>query len=201
MDRWLSRAEAKTMERSRTGRLLGSLAKGEAGAADELLPLIYDELRRVAGKLMRGERFDHTLQPTALVNEAFLRLVDERVPFESRRHFRCIAARAMRRVLVDHARTHQADKRRGKRQRVTFDEQLGVIASNSSAMLEVDSALDRLEQFDPQLARIVEQHFFGGMPFKEVAESLGIALRTVERSWRLARAWLMRELAAGNRDG
>ena len=175
-----------------------SLAAGNAGAAQQLLPVVYDELRQLAERMMQGERRDHTLQPTALISEAFLRLAGGDRSFESDLHFTRVAARAMRRVLVDHARARNADKRGGDRRRVTLDEELFEIAADGERMLAVDDALARLDQVDPQLAQIVELRFFGGATHDEIARALSTSVRTIERGWRLARAWLMR--AIGDRQ-
>jgi RNA polymerase sigma-70 factor (ECF subfamily) len=176
--------------RSKPTRLLHSLGEGDPHAAEQLLPLVYDELRRRAQQMM-GDRAAHTLQPTALIHEAYLRLVDqEDLRSESRLHFVNIAARAMRYVLADHAKAKGADKRGGGQRPVTLDEGAVGILSESENILALEEALTRLAQVDEQLCRIVELRFFGGLEHKEVAEALGVSLRTVERGWRVARAWL-----------
>jgi RNA polymerase sigma-70 factor (ECF subfamily) len=177
-------------------RLLLDLSNGRREATDELLPLVYAELRDLAARLLRHERPDHTLQPTALVHEAYLRLVDQRVgTWENRAHFLGIAAQAMRRILVDHARRRATAKRRGAR--VTLDEELSPATGPSVDLLEIDAALERLAALDERQARVVEFRFFGGLNVEETAAALGIGTATVKRDWTLARAWLHRELAAG----
>jgi RNA polymerase sigma factor (TIGR02999 family) len=188
-------------ESSRATMLLRDLGAGEPGAADELLPLIYDELRRVAQRVMHAERKDHTLQPTALVHEAWIKLVDvSRASFNDHTHFLAIAARAMRQVLIDHARARATAKRGAGCSRVLLDD---VVASYQTAALDLvalDEALRRLDERDPELARLVELRFFGGLTVKETASVRGVSHRRIERSWALARAWLHRELA-GPGDG
>lgn len=173
-------------------RLLHSLNAGDPEAAEKLLPFVYDELHRMAHRMMQGERPDHTLQPTALIHEAWMRLIgteDQR--FESRMHFLCVAARAMRFSLVDHARAGSAEKRGGDCHKITLDEGLFAVANESASLLAVDEALKNLADVDGQLAQIVELRFFGGLQHEEIAKVIGTSLRTVERGWRLARAWLM----------
>jgi RNA polymerase sigma factor (TIGR02999 family) len=175
--------------------LLEQARGGDVGAYDRLLPLLYAELRTVAQRYMRRERPDHTLQPTALVHEAFLRLVGGSPgAFEDRGHFLRAAAQAMRRVLVDHARARNASKRGGAL-RVTFDE--GAAAEQPVDILVLDDALDRLAAAEPRWARVVELRFFAGLEVPEVAEVLGTSTATVKRDWRFARAWLARELDEG----
>lgn len=160
------------------------------------MPLVYNELRRVAGRYMRGERPDHTLQPTALVHEAYLRLVGQReVAWQNRSHFFAVASRLMRNILVDHARARQAHKRGGQDQKVTFDEALERAGGESTDLLALDEALTHLAERDPRQARMVELRFFGGLSEKEAAEVLGISVRTVKRDWAVARAWLYREIS------
>ncbi len=174
--------------------LLQALRDGDDGAAERLLPLVYRELRRVAGKLMRGERDNHTLQPTALIHEAFFKLIGTGSrDWQSRSHFVRVAARAMRQVLVDHARGLGANKRGGDRERVPLDGAL-TLAAPPGDVIGVDEALQQLRKQDERLASVVELRFFGGLDHPEIAEALDISLRTVERSWRLARAWLVTAL-------
>jgi len=172
--------------------------------AQELMPLVYDELRRLARGFMARERGAHTLQPTAVVHEAYLRLIDQsRVDWKGRTHFRAIAARMMRRVLVDHARRHVSAKRGGDWQRVTFSDAVGRRAGRDvdlATVLGVHDALDRLARLDPRQARVVELRFCGGLTAAGVAETLGVSQRTVEGEWTHGRAWLMRELGRGD-DG
>jgi RNA polymerase sigma factor (TIGR02999 family) len=159
---------------------------------------VYPELRRVAAGLMRRERPGHTLQPTALVHEAYLSLVDtERLDWQSRAHFFGTAANAMRRILVDHARSRSAQKRGGNDTVVRFDESLGHGAASDVALLDLDAMLDRFAELDQRAARIVELRVFGGLTVPEVAEVLGISRRTVDNDWAMARMWLARELGAG----
>ena len=178
--------------------LLADLQAGNRSAESRLIPLVYNELRRVAGRYMRGERAGHTLQPTALVHEAYLRLIGQRdVAWQNRSHFYAVAARLMRNVLVDHARARQAHKRGGQERKVTFDEALELAGGESTDLLALDEALTRLAQRDPRQARIVELRFFGGLSEKEAAEVLRISVRTVKRDWAVARAWLYREIRQG----
>jgi RNA polymerase sigma factor (TIGR02999 family) len=166
-----------------------------AEAADRIFSLVYDELRQLAGGLMRRERPDHTLQATALVNEAYCRLVDQtRIEWESRAHFFGVAARAMRQILVDHARERAAAKRGGDWQRVTLDEQLGVAAPHEVEVLDLDRALSKLAEMDERMARIVELRVFTGLTAEEVAQVLGVSRRTVQGDWKVAKLWLAREL-------
>ncbi len=158
------------------------------------MPLVYDELRRLAAHYMRGERPEHTLQATALVNEAYLRLVDMEVSWQDRAHFFAVASRLMRRLLVDHARAHQRVKRHSDGPKVTFDEALEVSAEPASDVIALDEALTQLAAFDPRKSEIIELHFFGGLGNEEVAEALGISRATVQRELRLAKAWLNHEL-------
>jgi RNA polymerase sigma factor (TIGR02999 family) len=171
-------------------RLLQAIGGGDAAAAEQLLPLVYDELHRRAGRLMAGRQAGHTLQPTALIHEAFLRLVDQDdLRVESRLHFFHVAAQAMRYVLADHARAKGAGKRGSGARPMTLDD-VPATQIDASDVLAIDEALARLAEIDPQLAKIVELRFFGGLEHAEVAEVVGISLRSVERGWRVARAWL-----------
>ena len=175
--------------------LLERWSDGDRSALDELTPIVYTELRQLAVAYLRRERPGHTLQATALVNEAYLRLVGQtRGRWQGRKHFYGIAARLMRQVLVEHARKHQADKRGGGRVRVTLSHAEEVSASPEVDVLAVHEALDRLASFDMQQARIVELRFFGGLSIAEAADALGVGHATVEREWGLARAWLRKEL-------
>jgi len=159
------------------------------------MPLVYDTLRGLARKLMSAERRDHTLQPTALVNEAWLRLVHQgEDSWEDRDHFLRMAARAMRRVLIDHARSRARDKRQGDRNRVEIDQELIWAEDRAPQLLEFDEALGRLENVDAQLVRIVELRFFVGHTIEETARILGVSHGTVERGWSVARLWLAKDL-------
>jgi RNA polymerase sigma-70 factor, ECF subfamily len=175
--------------------LLLKWSGGDATALEQLMPLVYDELRRLAVRYLRRERDNHSLQPTALVNEAYLRLVDQqKVEWQSRAQFYGLAARVMRNILVDHARSRQTAKRGGEQFRVSFDgDQQGSI-NPEIKFLAVHEALERLATFDGQKAQIVELRFFGGLSIEETAEVLGIGHATVERDWKLARAWLRLQL-------
>jgi len=176
-------------------RLLAQMRDGKTGASDELFARVHHELRRLAAGQMRHERRDHTLQATALVHEAYLRLVDQReASSENRAHFFGTAASVMRRILIDHARARQADKRGGDQVRVDLDEAGGVAAEHSDSLVELDAAVDRLAAIDPRRARVVELRFFGGLTVEEIAGVMGVGTRTVDRDWRVARAWLRREL-------
>ena len=179
--------------------LLGQLQLGQPGAAERLFPLIYRELRRIAGYYMQDERASHTLQATALVNEAYLKLVDQsRVGWRDRVHFFGIAAGLMRRILVDHARERLAGKRGGGYARVDLDAlEVGLPPEKSEEVLAVDVAVTRLKEFDPQQAGIVELRYFGGLTVEETAEALKLSPRTVKREWAIAKAWLQAELAEG----
>ena len=172
-------------------RLLVRLTDGDRGVLDELLPLIYGELRRLAAGYLRRERVGHTLQPTALVHEAYLRLVDQtQVRWQNRAHFLGVAAQMMRRILVDHARGQRAEKRGGDFQKLSLDENIDVSGERASDLVALDEALQRLAEFDPQKARVVELRFFGGLSVEETAEVLGVSAPTVKRQWRMAKAWL-----------
>ena len=174
--------------------LLLKWSGGDATALEQLMPLVYDELRRLAARYLRRERANHSLQPTALVNEAYLRLVDQqKVEWQSRAQFYGLAARLMRNILVDHARSRQAAKRGGEQVRVSFDDHQGCV-NPEIEFLAVHEALERLATFDEQKAHIVELRFFGGLSIEETAEVIGIGHATVERDWKLARAWLRRDL-------
>ncbi|MCP5119272.1 MAG: sigma-70 family RNA polymerase sigma factor [bacterium] len=179
--------------------LLHRLRQGEGKAADELAPLVYNELRRIAGAFMRDERPGHTLQPTALANEAWLRLADQnRADWQDRVHFFRVAARLMRRVLVDHARARLAGKRGGGEAPVNLDWlEIADRPEKLEQVLFVDRAIERLEGLDSQQARVVELHYFGGMSVQETAAALGVSARTVDRDWAMAKAWLRRELSQG----
>jgi RNA polymerase sigma-70 factor, ECF subfamily len=167
-------------------------------ASEQLAEALYPELRRLAGSLMRRERADHTLQPTALVGEAFLRLVDQtKTDWKDRAHFLGIAARVMRQVLVDHARRHAAAKRGAGVQRVTFDDAAGVSGGQVVDLLVVNDALERLAALDERGARVVEMRVFAGLTIEEIAHVLGVSKRTVDADWAMARLWLARELGGG----
>ena len=176
-------------------RLLDEWSRGDRHALDRLLPLVYSELRRIAARQLRRERDGHTLQPTALVHEAYLRLVEQRsVDWRSRAHFYGVAAQMMRRVLVDHARRQAAQKRGDAGQRVPLDDIAETASAPQIPVLALDDALSRLEQVDGGLARIVELRAFGGLTIDEAAHVLNVSPSTAKRDWRTAKAWLAREL-------
>ena len=182
-------------------QLLVNWNNGDQAALDELLPLVNDELRRLARNYLRRENPGHTLQPTALVNEAYLRLIDQKqVQWQNRAHFFGIAAQLMRRILVDHARRHAYAKRGGGAMQVSFDEGMAVTEAKAAELLAVHEALEKLSAMDPRKGRIVELRFFGGLNLDETAEILEISSPTVQREWRAAKAWLHRMLTEGNYD-
>ena len=174
--------------------LLQEWRAGNRAALDRLTPVVYDELRRLARRSMAGENRGHTLQPTALVNEAYLRLVGADVPWRDRVHFFAVAARLLRRILVDHARARVRVKRSGG-ERVPLDESRLFTAAPGRDMLALDEALDGLAAQDARKAQVVELHFFGGLTYDEIAEAVGISAATVDRDLRLAKAWLQRQMA------
>jgi RNA polymerase sigma factor (TIGR02999 family) len=176
-------------------QLLRAWSNGDEAALERLIPLVEAELRRLARGYMRRERRDHTLQVTALINEAFVRLTDARqVRWQDRAHFLGISARLMRRVLVDHARARGYQKRGGEARRVELDEALMVSPGLSVELLALDRALEELAAADPRKAQVIELRFFGGLSVEETAEALHVSTDTVKRDWRIARLWLLREL-------
>ncbi|MBK8180944.1 MAG: sigma-70 family RNA polymerase sigma factor [Planctomycetes bacterium] len=179
-----------------TTNLLRRFAAGDSQAQEPLYTAVCAELRRVAGGLMKETPPGHTLQPTALVHEAWIRLIGQAErTFVNRQHFLCVASKAMRSVLVDHVRAKRAMKRGGEHVRVDLDEAVAYLEAGETDLLDLEQALTELEQDDPELARVVELHFFGGLSQSEVSEVLGVSLSTVERSWRIARARLHRRMA------
>ena len=181
--------------------LLAQLTNGNKDAASRLIPLVYAELKRLAGSYMRRERADHTLQATALVHEAYLKLVEQRsVDWQSRAHFFGIAAQVMRRLLVDHARGHLREKRGGGQDVVPLDEALVFVPEKSLELAKLDDSLKRLTKIDPRQGQIVELRFFGGLTVEETAEFLGISPKTVKRDWSMAKAWLHGELKTSHGD-
>lgn len=178
-------------------QLLGEWSGGDAEALDEIIPLVYDELRRIAQGHMAQERAGHTIQATALVNELYLKLKTERrANWRSRGQFFAVAAQMMRRILVDHARQHLSLKRGGGAQQVTLDDAMLVSNQNGSEMLAIDAALQKLEQLDKRKSQVAVMRFFAGLTVEETAEALAISIETVARDWRFARAWLRNELSA-----
>lgn len=177
-------------------RLLQEWSNGDRGALDELMPEVYAELHRLARAYLSREKPGQTLQPTALVNEAYMRLAAEwGMQWQGRSHFIAVAAQLMRFILVDHCRKKRFAKRGGGRVRVTFDENLEVSDDRSAELLALDQALKKLEVQDPRKSRIAELRFFGGLSVEETAEALSISVATVMRDWRLTKAWLQRELS------
>jgi RNA polymerase sigma-70 factor, ECF subfamily len=176
-------------------RILLALADGDHGAAERLFPLVYDQLRSLAAQQFRRERAGHTLQPTALVNQAYLALVgNERINFRARTHFFATAAKVMRQLLVDHARSRMREKRGGARIRVPLREDQ-ITVEREEDILAVEEALAALEKVDPRQAEIVELRFYGGLTVDEVAVALGVSKRTVEAEWTMIRAWLRKALS------
>jgi RNA polymerase sigma factor (TIGR02999 family) len=181
-------------------QLLKAMHAGDAQAAESLLPLVYAELHRLAKAYMRRERPDHTLQATALINEAYLRLVGEDIDWNSRSHFIGLAAHVMRRVLVDYARAHNAEQRGGALQRVEMQDELAISPEQLDEVEHLDEALKKLEKENPRQARVVELRYFGGLSVEEIGALLQIAPRSVKRDWALARIRLFRELRPGAKD-
>ncbi len=175
--------------------ILKNASHGSDSAVKHLMPLVYDELRALAESYLKQERPDHTLQATTLVHEAYVRLINEEdVDWQNRAHFFGVAAQMIRRILVDHARRHKRAKRGGDRQRVRIDEDMALLPQSDWDLLALDEAMEKLADFHERAARIVELRFFGGLNREEVAEVLGVSLRTVGDDWRMARAWLRRKL-------
>ena len=178
-----------------TGTLIDLRRNRRRVTVEEIYPVVYDELRRSAHHLLARERPDHTLSTTALVHEAYFRLVDQtRLSWEDRAHFCAIAGRAMRQILVDFARRRDAAKRGGGVRPITLDETAIAVEAQSSALIGLDEALTRLSELNERLAQVVESRFFGGMSEKEIAEVVGVSVRTIRRDWVKARAWLFKEL-------
>jgi RNA polymerase sigma factor (TIGR02999 family) len=173
--------------------LLVKWRAGDEQALNDLMPLVYDELRRLAGSYMRNERAGHTLQPTALVHEAYLRLIDLDLAWQDRAHFFAVAARLMRRLLVDHAKAKHRAKR-GSGLKVTLSEDLQLTSEPNMDVIALDEAIQRLSEFDERKSQIIELHYFGGLSYQETAEALEISPATVDRELRLAKAWLYHEL-------
>lgn len=180
-------------------KLLIKLTDGNEAVLEDLLPLIYDELRQLASRYLRRERRDHTLQPTALVHEAYMKLVDQtQVRWQNRAHFFGVAAQIMRRILVDHARRHTAEKRGGAAEVLPLEEEILVVASDEKGveLLALDEALENLAKIDPQKSKIVELRYFGGLSVEETAEVMGVSAITIKRQWRMAKAWLYGQITS-----
>jgi RNA polymerase sigma-70 factor, ECF subfamily len=181
-------------------RLLGEIGRGEKEAMNQLLPLVYDELHRLARSYFRRERGEHTLQPTALVHEAYIRLVDQKAAMESRGHFMAVAATQMRRILLDYARKHHAARRGGAGQKVVLEDTMAIASQRPVDMIALDTALSKLGELDATQARLVELRFFGGLSVEETADVMGVSPATVKRSWSSARAFLHKEISGGALD-
>jgi RNA polymerase sigma-70 factor, ECF subfamily len=176
-------------------RLLLEMRKGNSQAANDLIPLVYEQLRRMARSLLRGERGDHTLQPTALVNDALMRLIGTtNLEWKSRAHFFAVSSNIMRRILIDSARAHRAEKRDGELVQVSLDSKLKYEWRQADSLLSLNEALDKLEELDPRLCKVVEMKFFAGMTESETGEVLNVSARTVKRDWQFAKDWLYREM-------
>src|SRR6266545_3057262 len=179
-------------------QLLVNWSHGDRAALEKLTPLVYDELRRLAHHYMEGQRPDHTLQTTALVNEAYLRLSDQRRPnFTNRSHFLAVAAKAMRQILVDHAKASQRQKRGGSASRIELDEAALIAPEQTRAILDLNDALERLATLDSRKAQVVELRYFGGLKQDEIAEVLKVSIVTVRRDWVFAKTWLYGQLSGG----
>jgi RNA polymerase sigma-70 factor (ECF subfamily) len=197
----MSRDEVSRSPEEITG-LLQAWSQGDRTAFDQLAPVVYQELRRLARHYMAGERQDHTLQPTALVHEAYVRLADFRnLHWKNRIHFFAISAQVMRRVLVDFARSRKRGKRGGNPQRLSLDECVNLGAHYDAALLALDDALKALAVADIRKCQVVEMRFFGGLSTDEIADSLGLSPETVLRDWKLAKLWLLREMEANGQQG
>jgi len=182
-------------------QLLDKWSSGNQSALDELYPLVYDELHRLASRYMSRERKGHTLQTTALINEAYVRLVDQRnVHWANRSHFFAISAQIMRRILIDHARSHAYAKRGGGQQKVSLDETATLQVARAAALISLDDALQSLAEIDQRRSQVVELRYFGGLSNEEIAQALGISPNTVTRDWNMARAWLYQQLAGSTTD-
>jgi RNA polymerase sigma-70 factor, ECF subfamily len=193
--------EAQATDNAEVSGLLRAWSEGDRAALDRLTPIVYDELRRLARRYMRGERTGHSLQTTALVNEAYMRLVDYKsMQWQNRAHFFAVSAQLMRRILVEHARRHNL-KRGGGVQHVSFEDTAEVSGDRAADLGALDDALDALARIDPRKVQVVEMRFFGGLSVEETAEVLKVSPVTVMRDWSTAKAWLYRELTGGATDG
>jgi len=182
------------VEKGEVTQLLNAMTRGDSGAAEKLLPLVYSELHRLAASYMRRERPDHTLQATALINEAYLRLARGDEEWNNREHFIGMAANVMRHVLVDYARAHKAQQRDGGMKRVELREDLAISAEKLEEVIALNEALKSLESLHPRQGKVVELRYFGGLSLEQIASILGVSERSVKRDWSLARIWLFREL-------
>jgi RNA polymerase sigma factor (TIGR02999 family) len=189
-----------TPERELITRLLHESNQGNRQALDQLMPLVYDQLHKLAGNCMRSERPDHTLRATALVHEAYLRLVGSDIAWQDRTHFYAVAARTLRRILVDHAKARKREKRGAGAERITFDESVLVSPDGTGGIIEINDALDRLAKVDQRKSDIIEMLFFGGLTYDEASSALGISPATLHRELTLAKAWLYREVAPASRS-
>ena len=191
-------SEATVADKGEVTRWLIVGSEGDANALESLLPLVYEELHRQAVRFFRRERAGHTLQPTVLVNEVYLRLINQHeVSWQNRAQFFGIAAQMMRRILVSHARGREAKKRGGAAQHITLQEELAAAPQRDVNLLALDDALTRLETVDPDKSRMVELRFFSGLSVEETAEVMGVSPRTIDRQWQTAKAWLHREIRSG----
>jgi RNA polymerase sigma-70 factor (ECF subfamily) len=181
-------------------RLLGEIGSGKKDAMNQLLPLVYDELHRLARSYFRRERGEHTLQPTALVHEAYIRMVDQKSPMQTRGHFLAVAATQMRRILLDYARKHRAERRGGGGQKVLLEDTMAIAEQTPLDMIGLDTALTQLSKLDPEQGKLVELRFFGGLSVEETADVMGVSPATIKRSWSSARAFLHREMTGGDSD-
>ena len=175
-------------------RLLQNLNERKSEVVEELIPLVYAELRRLAAHYLKSERVGHTLQPTALVHEAFLKLVEQETNWQNRSHFFAMAANLMRRILVDYARGHKAEKRGGEAEKISLEDAFVFVKEKPAQMIALDEALQELAKIDERRSKVVELKFFGGLNNEEIAEVLGIHSNTVLRDWNLARAWLKTQI-------
>ena len=184
-------------ERKEISLILKDWSGGKRESADVLLSLVYDELRRIARQYLRKERADHTLQPTALVHEAYMKLIDiSDVSWQDRAHFFAVASNVMRHILVDHARARQTEKRGGEAQRIALEDAVNLSDKSDIDLLALDEAMHQLAEFDAQQSKIVELRFFGGLTIEETAHVIGISPATVKREWTMAKAWLFRRMKA-----
>ncbi|MFO0982367.1 MAG: ECF-type sigma factor [Planctomycetota bacterium] len=192
--RFSPKEDCLACRRANPPQLLNAAARGDARAAEQLLPLVYDQLHRIAERCLRREKDAHTLQPTVLVHDAFLNLVDQSSIDWQGRTRAALSARVIRRILIEHARARQAEKRGGARERVTLDEGMALAANQSFDLLDLDAALEKLAQLNERQAKVVELRFFGGLEVEAVAAALGVSERTVKGDWRVAKAWLRSQL-------